>query len=166
MFTVMIVTSYTFMVTPFDWHELVGIIFAEPVFFIVTSIFIDSRQRLENSILALIAAIGLASLYLIREWVACVPVYGLGYRPGSVAGDPNLFSASALRILCGLPAGDDLRHPSGIVAGRLHCLGRAPATADARCASPRKIRRHCTGHRCFILDLSGIAAGSAASSHL
>jgi O-antigen ligase len=99
LYTVMIVTSYTCMVTPFDWHELVEIIFAEPVFFIVTSIFIDSRQRLENSILALIAAIGLASLYLIKEWVACLPVYGLGYRPGSVAGDPNLFSASALTVL-------------------------------------------------------------------
>src|SRR5208283_1482236 len=58
-----------------------------------------SRQRLENSLLALVASIGLASLYLIREWTGAAPVYGVGYRPGSVAGDPNVFSASAVTVL-------------------------------------------------------------------
>jgi len=99
MFAVMAVTSYGLMVTPFDWHEMVGVIFVEVVFFIATSIFIDSRQRLENSLLALVASIGLASLYLIREWTGAAPVYGVGYRPGSVAGDPNVFSASAVTVL-------------------------------------------------------------------
>jgi O-antigen ligase len=99
MFSVLAVTSYTFMVTPFDWHEMVGIIFVELVFFIATSIFIDSRQHLENSLLMLIAAIGLASLYLIKEWAGAVSTYGLLYRPGSVVGDPNVFSASAVTVL-------------------------------------------------------------------
>jgi O-antigen ligase len=98
-FTIMAVTSYVFMVTPFDWHEMVGIIFTELVFFIATSIFIDSRQRLENSVLMLVASIGLASLYLIKEWASAVSTYGLLYRPGSVAGDPNVFSASATTVL-------------------------------------------------------------------
>jgi len=98
-FTIMAVTSYVFMVTPFDWHGMVGNIFTELVFFIATCIFIDSRQRLENSVLMLVAAIGLASLYLIKEWVTAIPLYGLSYRPGSVAGDPNIFSASAVTVL-------------------------------------------------------------------
>ncbi|MGA2960670.1 MAG: O-antigen ligase family protein [Candidatus Korobacteraceae bacterium] len=99
LFAVMAVTSYVFTVTSFDWHEMVGTIFVELVFFIATSIFIDSRQRLENSVLVLIASVGLASLYLIREWAGALSTYGFGYRPGSVAGDPNVFSASAVTVL-------------------------------------------------------------------
>jgi putative inorganic carbon (HCO3(-)) transporter len=99
MFAVMAVTGYAFMATPFDWHEMVGTIFVELVFFIATSILIDSRKRLETSVLVLIASIGLASLYLIKEWAGAISVYGLGYRPGSVAGDPNVFSASAVTVL-------------------------------------------------------------------
>jgi O-antigen ligase len=99
MFAVMAVTGYVFTATPFDWHEMVGTIFVELVFFIATSILIDSRKRLETSVLVLIASIGLASLYLIKEWAGAVPVYGFGYRPGSVAGDPNVFSASAVTVL-------------------------------------------------------------------
>ena len=98
-FTAMAVGSYVLMVTPFDWHAMVGNIFTELIFFIAASILIDSRQRLENSILVLVASIGLASLYLIKEWAVAVPVYGLFYRPGSVAGDPNVFSASAVTVL-------------------------------------------------------------------
>ncbi len=99
MFSALAVTSYTFMVTPFDWHEMVGIIFVELVFFVATSILIDSRQHLETSILVLIGAIGLASLYLIREWAGAIATYGIFYRPGSVTGDPNVFSASAVTVL-------------------------------------------------------------------
>ena len=98
-FTAMAVGSYVLMVTPFDWHDMVGNIFTELIFFIIASILIDSRQRLENSILVLVASIGLASLYLIKEWAVAAPVYGLSYRPGSVAGDPNVFSASAVTVL-------------------------------------------------------------------
>jgi O-antigen ligase len=98
-FTIMAVTSYALLVTPFDWREMVGNIFTELVFFTATSILIDSRQRLENSVLMLIASIGLASLYLIKEWAGAVSMYGLSYRPGSVAGDPNIFSASAVTVL-------------------------------------------------------------------
>jgi O-antigen ligase len=99
LFAIMATISYVAMVTPFDWHEMVGVIFVELVFLIATSIFIDSRQHLETSILMLVASIGLASLYLIKEWGGAISTYGLGYRPGSVAGDPNIFSASAVTVL-------------------------------------------------------------------
>jgi hypothetical protein len=46
LFAVMAVTSYAFTVTPFDWHEMVGTIFVELVFFIAVSIFIDSELPL------------------------------------------------------------------------------------------------------------------------
>jgi putative inorganic carbon (hco3(-)) transporter len=99
MFAVLAVTSYAFMAPAFDWHEMVGVIFAELFFFIATSILIDSRERLGTCLLVLVGSIGLSSLYLIKEWIGAVPVYGLGYRPGSVAGDPNVFSASAVTVL-------------------------------------------------------------------
>ncbi len=98
-FAVVAIVNYALMVTPFDWHEMVGVIFTEVVFFIATLIFIDSRRRLETAVLLLVGSIGLASLYLIKEWAGAISHYGLGYRPGSVAGDPNVFSASAVTVL-------------------------------------------------------------------
>ena len=82
----------------FDWHEMVGTIFVELIFFIATSILIDSRQRLETPPGA--GCLHWACLAVsIREWAVVGLDYGLSYRPGSVAGDPNLFSASAVTVL-------------------------------------------------------------------
>ena len=93
------VSYYVLMVTPFDWHDMVGNGFTELIFFIIAVILIDSRQRLENSILVLVASIGLLPAHLIKEWAVAAPVYGLSYRPGSVAGVANVFSASAVTVL-------------------------------------------------------------------
>jgi O-antigen ligase len=98
-FALLALVNYALMVTPFDWHEMVGVIFTEVVFFIATSIFIDSRRRLETAVLLLVGSIGLASLYVVKEWAGAISHYGLLYRPGSVAGDPNVFSASAVTVL-------------------------------------------------------------------
>ena len=154
---VVAIASYMLMVTPFDWHEMVGIIFVELIFFITTSIFIDSRQRLENSLLVLVGSIGLASLYLIREWA--------GVRLDLRTGISSRQRGRGSEHLLGL-GGDGSAHHGcfcsrrewmedgflrrcllvTIVAillassrGAFHRLGRAPASANARCASPRKI---------------------------
>ena len=62
-------------------------------------IVIDSLERLRNVMLVAIGAVALASLYVLREWWGGSSVYGSGYRPGYVTGDPNFFSASALLCL-------------------------------------------------------------------
>ena len=99
LYVVLAVTSYVATAEEITFHDFVGIFLSNFLFFVTVMILVDSRERLQRTILVLIASIGLTSLYLIREWVANVPVYGLGYRPGWVAGDPNMFSASALVVL-------------------------------------------------------------------
>ena len=93
------VTSYCVTTETFNYKDFIGIFFSQFLFFIIVMILVDSRERLQNVVLAVIASMGLVSLYLIREWVANAPVYGFSYRPGWVAGDPNMFSASALVVL-------------------------------------------------------------------
>lgn len=64
--------------------------------FVIMQLTIDSAARIQNSVLALVGAIVLASLYSLREW------QGAGfsaYRPGYVSGDANYFSATALLIM-------------------------------------------------------------------
>jgi putative inorganic carbon (HCO3(-)) transporter len=72
---------------------------AQVVFFITTVIVVDSLERLRNVMLVAIGSVALASLYVLREWWGGSSVYGSGYRPGYVTGDPNFFSASALLCL-------------------------------------------------------------------
>jgi O-antigen ligase len=95
----MAVSSYLLTAEKFDFNEMVGIFLSQFLFFITVMILVDSRERLENTVLWATASIGVVSLYLIREWVANVGTYGITYRPGWVAGDPNMFSASALIVL-------------------------------------------------------------------
>ncbi len=183
-FAFMATISYAVLVTPFDWHEMVGVIFVEVVFLIATSIFIDSRQHLETSILMLIASIGLASLYLIKEWGGAISTYGLGYRPGSVAGDPNIFSASAVTVLPIMVAfvltrdGWKRAFAGGcllltliavlIAASRGGFIALvALLVLQLRNARHRgKYIARCVGHSCFIHGLSGIPARSFASSYV
>jgi O-antigen ligase len=98
-YVVLALTSYVVTAEEVTFHDFMGIFLSQFLFFITVMILVDSRERLQHTILVLIASIGLTSLYLIREWIGSVPMYGLGYRPGAVAGDPNLFSASALVVL-------------------------------------------------------------------
>jgi O-antigen ligase len=62
--------------------------------FFVTLALIDSPQRLRSAVLSLIAALGVASLYTLREFQA--NGFAAGYRPGYVVGDANFFSGAAL----------------------------------------------------------------------
>ncbi len=102
------VTSYVVTAETISFGDFIGIFVSQFLFFITVMILVDSRERLQNVVLVLIASIGVVSLYLIREWIGNAPTYGLAYRPGWVAGDPNMFSASALIVL---PL---MLHPSAI----------------------------------------------------
>ena len=93
------VISYLTTAESIDFVDLVGVFFSQLVFFVTVMILVDSRERLEATVLTVTASVGIVSLYLIREWVANVGTYGISYRPGWVAGDPNVFSASALLVL-------------------------------------------------------------------
>jgi O-antigen ligase len=73
--------------------------FSVLVFFIITMIVIDSIKRLYWSFMAAIGSVGLASLYMLREWQVGMVSYGEGYRPGWVVGDANYFTIAALAVL-------------------------------------------------------------------
>jgi O-antigen ligase len=93
------VISYLTMSDAINFQDLVGIFLSQFVFFVTVMILLDSRERIQSTLLVLAASMGLISLYLIREWVANLGEYGFSYRPGWVAGDPNMFCASALIAL-------------------------------------------------------------------
>ncbi len=93
------VTSYVVTAETITFADFVGIFLSQFLFFLTVMTLVDSRERLQNVVLVLIASIGVVSLYLIREWIGNAPTFGLAYRPGWVAGDPNMFSASALIVL-------------------------------------------------------------------
>jgi O-antigen ligase len=99
MYVALAITSYVITAETITFGEFVGIFLSQFLFFITVMILVDSRERLQNVVLVLIASIGFVSLYLIKEWIANAPIYGYAYRPGWVAGDPNMFSASALIVL-------------------------------------------------------------------
>ncbi|MGH9534066.1 MAG: O-antigen ligase family protein [Terriglobales bacterium] len=69
------------------------------LFLVTTVILVRTVERLRWTLLAATASMALASVYMIRDWLAGSAVYGAGYRPGYVAGDPNYFTASVLVIL-------------------------------------------------------------------
>ncbi len=60
-------------------------------------ILVNSIPRLRNTLAAMVAGLGVTSLYLIREWATHRNVPG--FRPGWVAGDPNYFSVAAVLAL-------------------------------------------------------------------
>lgn len=67
--------------------------------FFITLAVVDSVKRLRSVLLVAIGSVAFASLYVIREWQKGSAVYGSGYRPGWVVGDPNYFTVSALPFL-------------------------------------------------------------------
>jgi O-antigen ligase len=93
------VFSYIFTAEQIDFIDLVGVFLSQFLFFITVMILVDTRERLETTVFVATASVGVVSLYLIREWVGNVGAYGVSYRPGWVAGDPNMFAASALIAL-------------------------------------------------------------------
>lgn len=69
------------------------------LFLVTTLILVRSVERLRWTLLAATGSMTLASLYMIREWLAGSALYGSSYRPGYVVGDPNYFTASVLVLL-------------------------------------------------------------------
>jgi O-antigen ligase len=91
--------------------------------FFITLTVIDSPLRLQASLLSMIAAIGIASLYTVREWQAG----GFSYsRPGYVAGDANYYAATSLLAL---PLMYYLGREQGSRIRRLFCWGCLAITA-------------------------------------
>jgi O-antigen ligase len=64
--------------------------------FIVTSTLVDTHERLHGVLLAALAGVAMASLYVIREFQL---TGGKNLRPGYVAGDSNYFAASAVLVI-------------------------------------------------------------------
>jgi O-antigen ligase len=123
LYVALAVTSYVLTAETILFADFVGIFLSQFLFFITVMILVDSRERLQTTVLMVTASIGIVSLYLIREWVANVGQYGLSYRPGWVAGDPNMFSASALVVLpmmlCPIAYAPRLWQRTGAIA----CMG-------------------------------------------
>ena len=67
------------------------------LFFITLSV-VDTERRLHRVLLVAIGSVAFASIYVIREWQVYHTVYR-GLRPGSVVGDSNYFTISALVCL-------------------------------------------------------------------
>lgn len=65
--------------------------------FFVTMALVDSLPHLQYSVLAIIGALAVASLYLLREWQRSG--FQSGYRAGWVSGDANYFGANAILAL-------------------------------------------------------------------
>jgi putative inorganic carbon (HCO3(-)) transporter len=68
------------------------------ILFFITVVVVDSLDRLRGVVLVAIGSLGVASLYVLRDWQMFHNVYR-DYRPGWVVGDPNYFSVSALLFL-------------------------------------------------------------------
>jgi len=67
-------------------------------FFFITVSVVDSRARVRWVVLSGIGSIGLASVYVLRDWQLYHNLYA-GYRPGWVVGDPNYFTVNALLFM-------------------------------------------------------------------
>ena len=91
--------------------------------FFITLTVIDSRDRLQASLLFMIAALGIASLYTVREWQKAGFSY---YRPGYVAGDANFYAAATLLTL---PVSYYLAREKGSALRRFFCWGCLAITA-------------------------------------
>ncbi len=80
---------------------------------------VDTWARLEHVFWAIVIAVAIASLYVVREWQEYHLLY-VNFRPGWVTGDPNYFTASAL---VGLPLALALAGRSQRLWKRLIALG-------------------------------------------
>ena len=88
------------------------------VFFFITVVVIDSRDRLHRVLLVTIGSMAFASLYVLREWQK--GGFAAASRPGWVTGDPNYFTVSALVFL---PMALYLRQVARNRAERVFCTG-------------------------------------------
>ncbi|HWR37613.1 MAG TPA: O-antigen ligase family protein [Clostridia bacterium] len=65
------------------------------VLLLVTMTIVDTESRLRGTLIAVVASLAFASLYVIREWQVYHTMYE-GMRAAGITGDSNYFSASAL----------------------------------------------------------------------
>jgi O-antigen ligase len=98
--------------------------------FFVTMALVDSLRRLRYSVLAIIGALAVASLYLLREWQR--NGFQAGYRAGWVSGDSNYFGANAILALA---LGYFLLRTKLPTWQKIFCLGSTVLTASALVAS-------------------------------
>lgn len=87
--------------------------------FFVTVTLVDSLPRLRWTLLVAIGSVGLASVYVIREWQKFHNIFP-GFRPGWVVGDANYFALSA--VLCA-PLAFYLMKESDVIWERIYCCG-------------------------------------------
>ena len=67
------------------------------LFFFLTIGLVDTIDRLHRVVLVCIGSVGLASIYVIRDWLGNRQY--AGYRPGGISGDANYFSLCASAAL-------------------------------------------------------------------
>jgi len=67
--------------------------------FFITLTVVDTVDRLRGVLLVAVGSVGIASLYVLREWQKFHTQFDANYRPGWVTGDPNFFTISALACL-------------------------------------------------------------------
>ncbi|MDE3136589.1 MAG: O-antigen ligase family protein [Acidobacteriota bacterium] len=104
-------------------------VYGSHLLFLVTTVaLIDSLPRLRWALVTAVAAMGLVSLYVIRDWQLGSAVYGASYRPGYVAGDANFFTAS---VLLSLPVALLLLWNERSAAVRIFCFGSLLVTLAA-----------------------------------
>lgn len=91
------ITSFLTMGAPVPWERSVMLSYVSfLLLFFITLIVVDSLPRFEWVALSAIASMGLASLYVLREWQKYHDVI---VRPGWVTGDSNYFTLSAVLTL-------------------------------------------------------------------
>lgn len=117
LFLPLVFFSYGLMGPDFSIHSSAFLTYISMafLFFIVLST-VDTLERLRWTLLSALAAIGVTSLYVFKEWMRH-PSWG---RPGSVAGDANYFALNAVLIL---PLGVLLILHSKRVSERMFALG-------------------------------------------
>ncbi|MGH9477021.1 MAG: O-antigen ligase family protein, partial [Terriglobales bacterium] len=85
---------------PIAWQQSPALSYLSFLLLLVVVLgLVDTWPRLQQVLWATIAAVAIASLYVVREWQEYHLIYA-HFRPGWVTGDPNYFTASAL---VGLP---------------------------------------------------------------
>jgi O-antigen ligase len=120
-FFVLVLLSYLLHApTPVTTRSALVTNVSHVAFFVTTLVVVSSLERLRRVLLVAIASMALASLYVLRDWQGGSAVYGTGYRPGYVTGDPNFYAASA--VLC-LPLAFGWVLERRPAWERLFCLG-------------------------------------------
>ncbi|HEV2386277.1 MAG TPA: O-antigen ligase family protein [Candidatus Acidoferrales bacterium] len=98
-FVALAAASWAAMRTGPASDDMMSVYASHFVFFVVLLAVVDTPGRLRLTLLAAIAGIGWASLYVLREWQVQTAIYGTSFRPGYVTGDSNFFTASAVLVV-------------------------------------------------------------------